>query len=105
MCNKLIVTLAVLMIVASAMAQNESASRKAPFLKAKLEVVNVERPLIRIFTTHELLKRSMEVFSDRGNKVTAPIPNLLDGLLYYELPRKEQHSFRAISDGEVLALT
>ena len=105
---KRISTVLILFLVVSTTqtyAQKGSTSRVAGFKKAKIKLRGAEPPLIRMFSKDELMRRSMELFANQGNKVTGEIPALLDGLLYYEVSSKLNHSYSIIEAGEVLAIT
>ncbi len=85
-------------------AQDGSGSRPALFKKAKVELQGSNESLIRMFSKHGLLLKSMALFSDRGFKANIEIPSLLDGLLYFELPFNKEYAIHCLEAGYVLVL-
>jgi hypothetical protein len=54
---------------------------------ARIQVVGNEDAYVRIFSTDDMLRRSMYLYSDRHDKAHREFPAVLDGCLYYELPK------------------
>jgi len=79
-------------------------TRPANFKKAKVRILNVKEPRMRMFSTDLTMSRSMELFSDREYKAEKSFPALLDGLVFYELSIEESYSYKCLDAGEVIAI-
>ena len=72
---------------------------------ARIQVVGHEDAYVRIFSTDDMLRRSMYLYSDRHDKAHREFPSVLDGCLYYELPKAYMFSYRCLERGSLFALS
>lgn len=71
---------------------------------AVVKRVGGEDPYVRIFTSDDMLRRSMYLFSDRHYKAPRDFPPVLEGCLYYEAPIGEVCEYKCLQDGPLFAI-
>ncbi|MDR2675545.1 MAG: hypothetical protein LBC18_11990 [Opitutaceae bacterium] len=71
---------------------------------ACVEVVGKPGARVNIFSSDATLASSRYYYSDRGFGRREKFPDGLEGLLFYELPFKEEHTYRCTRAGKVTAI-
>ena len=75
------------------------------FPGAKVRLVDrSEKAFVNIFSTDDILRRSMYLFSDRAYKVHREFPAILDGCMFYELSISAPHTYECTEAGDLFAV-